>query len=49
MSKCKCEINYSISPFMTAHKIVCPECKAIHYIDVAPIDWKKIFDKENKK
>lgn len=44
MSQCKCgnKLNYIISPFITAHKIVCPNCKALHYVEVALIDWEKI-------
>lgn len=45
---CNCgnKLKYIITPYMTAHKIVCPNCKTIHYVDIAPIDWKKIFNKE---
>lgn len=49
-SKCECGqiLSFVKTPFMMSEKRVCPNCKKIHYVDEASIDWKKVFkEREN--
>lgn len=43
MTKCECgqELDYSVTPFMTEEKRVCPKCGRVQYIEDKPIDWAR--------
>ena len=44
-SKCECgeELPYQKTPYMSNASRVCPMCGRVHYEDVAPIDWQKVY------
>lgn len=48
MTKCECgqELDYSVTPFMTTEKRVCPKCGRIKYIEETSIDWARIIKGE---
>lgn len=44
-SYCECgqELPFQKTPFMSNASRVCPMCGRVHYEDVAPIDWRKVY------
>ena len=45
-SICKCgkQLTYTISPYLTTERRLCPKCGVVHYVDYAPMDFKKVFE-----
>jgi hypothetical protein len=44
-SYCECgqELPFHKTPFMSNASRVCPMCGRVHYEDVAPIEWQKVY------
>lgn len=51
MTKCECgqELNYSVTPYITTEKRVCPKCGKANNVEEKPIDWAKIFGGERNE